>query len=413
MDKPKKPRFESHLKVHLVRLKQNLFINPSDVMYYQKVLQYINPNCPESHFKLGVACEHRGKISKAIYHYQMASKGSSPYWNQAKQAVQRLTQQSKEKNTDRRAVLLFTRPFLFKTATLTLLIVIIILLFFILSHLLELSKLQQDTHTKLPSSQPVEVLPNTILPPQGGLDPLTLVSSNLVRTALQTYHKENGYFPPTIAQLMGDFPNNFLQFIPLEPVSGINRVVSAYDGDGGWVYDQFAIRLEEIFFPNVANVEVNIPFQPIEIWISKIGYELYLVNGEYIIAQIPVGLGQSDLTPEGEFMVSERVWQPRGINPDIYGIAGLAMAEHGIAIHGTFDESSIRSNQSLGCVRVSNEDMAEVFPFIPKGTMVRIAEDVFKLDGKKNLSLSFTSELVPPIFPSINQTSDTIIHWLG
>jgi hypothetical protein len=112
-------------------------------------------------------------------------------------------------------------------------------------------------------------------------------------------------------------------------------------------------------------------------------------------------------------VVSERMWQPQGITPDIYGIAGLAIAGKGIAIHGTFDERSIGSNQSLGCVRLTNDTMAELFPFVPKGTSVIIAQNADRLIGKEDLSLAVTSKLVPPILPSINQSSDIMVHWLG
>jgi hypothetical protein len=46
-----------------------------------------------------------------------------------------------------------------------------------------------------------------------------------------------------------------------------------------------ASRIEETFYPNITNSEPQIPFEPIEIWISKKGYELYLVTGDYIIAR--------------------------------------------------------------------------------------------------------------------------------
>ncbi len=249
--------------------------------------------------------------------------------------------------------------------------------------------------------------------------PLTIVGANLVRTALQTYIEDKGGAPRHIDRLVGDYPDNYLSFIPLEAVSGSNQISGKYNGQGGWVYDRNAAGIAEMFYPNIPgaakgmgkNVNGNIlPFEPVEIIVSKNDYRLKVTSGSYEIAGKPAGVGKDDRTPEKDMVVRDRVLEPAGEQRNVYGAAGLGMGDY--AIHGTFDESSIHGNKSLGCIRLSNRDILDIYPFVPKGAHVRIVKDA--PSGSLRHLNGIRNSLLPSAVPGIDQSPEHVVfHWLG
>lgn len=197
--------------------------------------------------------------------------------------------------------------------------------------------------------------------------PLNQVAVNLVRTALQSYIQEKGSPPTSIESLTADYPDNYLSIIPGEAVTGDNHVAASFDGKGGWVFHPSAGQVEDMFYPNSVDEQQakQIPYEPVKIIVSKQDYTLKLVSGSTVIASKPVGLGNQDATPEGDFTIRERVIKPTGSQPNVYGEAGLGMGQY--AIHGTNDPSSIAANKSLGCVRLSNRDITKYFHSFRKG----------------------------------------------
>jgi hypothetical protein len=259
--------------------------------------------------------------------------------------------------------------------------------------------------------------------PSDPVPPLVIAASNIVRTALQSYIADNKTPPGQIERLLSGFPNNYLSFIPNEARSGSNQVVDKFDGHGGWVYKPSAKELSLMFYPNTLDElsAKQIPFSPIKIVISKKDYKLKVITNHFVLASKSVGLGKEDRTPDGEFIIQDRVLNPLGQHPLIYGKAGLSMGRY--AIHGTYDESSIRSNKSLGCVRIANADLLGIFPFTPKGASVHITSlkeqtiakqtNAEKATGEKPLLLLDASKLFPKQKPQIMERSPKIYHWLG
>jgi lipoprotein-anchoring transpeptidase ErfK/SrfK len=275
----------------------------------------------------------------------------------------------------------------------------------------------RNTETQKPaeSQKPIDPVP-----------PLTMAASNIVRTALQSYIAENKTPPSQINHLLSSFPNNYLSFIPNESQSGSNQVVETFDGNGGWVYKPSAKELSLMFYPNTLDElsAQQIPFSPIEIVISKKDFVLKVITDHYVLASKSVGLGKEDRTPDGEFIIQDRVLKPLGQHPLVYGVAGLSMGRY--AIHGTYDASSINSNKSLGCVRVANADLLDIFPLTPKGASVHIASvlppaektnakqtNAEQAAGKEPLLFLDASKLFPKQKPQIIESSSKIYHWLG
>jgi len=128
---------------------------------------------------------------------------------------------------------------------------------------------------------------------------------------------------------------------------------------------------------------------PLHAVVTKSDYRLDLYAGppgapsQWIyIRSFPVGLGEADSTPVGEFVVRtdskliNPVWRnPRtgeyfaADNPDNpigerwVGIEGVGQYANldGYGIHGTIDPGSIGSDASMGCVRMQDDDVEIVY----------------------------------------------------
>jgi lipoprotein-anchoring transpeptidase ErfK/SrfK len=194
--------------------------------------------------------------------------------------------------------------------------------------------------------------------------------------------------------------------------SGSNQVAAQFDGTGGWVYHPLANGLSSMFYPNISDetTALQAPYSPVKLLISKKEHTLLLVTGSTVLASKSVGIGKENRTPEGNFTIQDRVLNPLGNHPDVYGNAGLSMGNY--AIHGTYDQTSISTNKSLGCVRLSNSDILSLFPFIPKGTAVQISNDLPSAFQKAEITNPIL--LLPAQKPQINESPmQHIFNWLG
>lgn len=128
-----------------------------------------------------------------------------------------------------------------------------------------------------------------------------------------------------------------------------------------------------------------------EIFVSKSeNWLLVKMNGKFF-KRYSVGTGRYNRTPVGTFKVVDKIkepswWKdnveiPYGDERNILGTRWMAIAAtgstppaKGYGIHGTWDNSSLGHQSSAGCVRMANEDVEELFIYIPKGTPVTIAD---------------------------------------
>jgi lipoprotein-anchoring transpeptidase ErfK/SrfK len=104
-------------------------------------------------------------------------------------------------------------------------------------------------------------------------------------------------------------------------------------------------------------------------------------SGEFV-KSYAVATGKDDSTPEGEFIITTRipnpVWYTQGavVPPDsqenVLGTRWLGFDKKGYGIHGTVDPNPISIQQTAGCVRMTNQDVEELFAIIPVGTKVTI-----------------------------------------
>ncbi|NOU97922.1 L,D-transpeptidase family protein [Paenibacillus sp. LMG 31456] len=122
--------------------------------------------------------------------------------------------------------------------------------------------------------------------------------------------------------------------------------------------------------------------EPIRIVIDKTNHRLAVISGQMIVRSYPVGLG-ANKTPEGTFEISEKVRNPNGKSNGDFGSRGMALSDTLYAIHGTNKPSSIEKDQSLGCIRMLQEDVEELFDMVPLGTSVTIGKGLLPSEIKR------------------------------
>jgi lipoprotein-anchoring transpeptidase ErfK/SrfK len=108
------------------------------------------------------------------------------------------------------------------------------------------------------------------------------------------------------------------------------------------------------------------------------------LNGKFF-KRYRVGTGEYSKTPVGEFQIVDRLAQPTWWHPDgrtipfgdpenLLGTHWLALDIKGYGIHGTWEPDTVGKQSSLGCVRLANPDVEELFTLVTIGTPVIIEE---------------------------------------
>ncbi len=121
--------------------------------------------------------------------------------------------------------------------------------------------------------------------------------------------------------------------------------------------------------------------------VSVTNFLLTVHHGNAVLGVYPVGLGMNNSTPQGDFVVANKI-----VNPDWYhqgkvvktgdpenplGSRWMGLGDKQGAtpygIHPTREPDSIRRNKSRGCIRMRPEDAEQVFEWCSVGTPVHIA----------------------------------------
>ena len=130
----------------------------------------------------------------------------------------------------------------------------------------------------------------------------------------------------------------------------------------------------------------------LEIWLGNPGEAKSMY-----VTSFPVGLGRDDSTPTGTWIVETQkklknptYYSPRGEgviqadDPDnplgeywigLTGVDGHANGKQSYGIHGTIRPDSIGKQESMGCVRLINDDVAKVFELLVEGKSTVIIQD--------------------------------------
>ncbi len=129
-----------------------------------------------------------------------------------------------------------------------------------------------------------------------------------------------------------------------------------------------------------------IPTEPLEVVVDRQGHGLVAWLGDVPVMAFQVGLGKEGRTPSGTFVVevkqTEPTWYtegrsiPFGEEGNILGTRWMGFENRpgvmGYGIHGTAHPETIGTDASMGCIRMRNENVEQLFEIVPRGTEVLI-----------------------------------------
>lgn len=120
--------------------------------------------------------------------------------------------------------------------------------------------------------------------------------------------------------------------------------------------------------------------------VSKSRNTLHLFYGEFFFKAYSVGTGRNNCSPTGEFTIVTKLVDPPWIHGgetippfdprNILGTRWMGFDDPyaSFGIHGTTMPETVGSQSSDGCVRMINEQVEELFIFLPRGSKVMIEE---------------------------------------
>ena len=211
------------------------------------------------------------------------------------------------------------------------------------------------------------------------------------RTAYRTLLEKFPDSPlvPQTQQYLGNV-NVALLFSPV--VTELDTVHEVKTGDTlGKIAASSGTTIEFIKRANAIKADVIRPQQKLKvpkgtfsIVVDKSQNQLLLTENNEFIKVYPVATGKENSTPAGTFKIVTRVpnpvWYKQGavVPPDspenILGTRWLGINKQGYGIHGTTDPNAIGHQVTAGCVRMTNQDVEELFDIVPIGTEVTIVD---------------------------------------
>jgi hypothetical protein len=129
-----------------------------------------------------------------------------------------------------------------------------------------------------------------------------------------------------------------------------------------------------------------VPLEPVTVEVDRRQNGLVAYLGDVALVAYRVGLGKEGRTPSGSFVVEVKLTEPTwfydgrqipyGDPENILGTRWMGFENNpgstGYGIHGTSNPESVGDNQSMGCVRMRNPEVEELFGLLARGTTVNI-----------------------------------------
>ncbi len=167
----------------------------------------------------------------------------------------------------------------------------------------------------------------------------------------------------------------------IQPGDTLARIASRNKISSDLLADMNGIKNKNLIRAGQTIKLVRGPFRAV---VSTKGFRLDVYLGTVFVRQYPVGLGIDGSTPVGEWRVRTKLrnptyYPPRGgdiVSADdpqnplgerwiaIEGVSGEAVGQQRYGIHGTIEPESIGKEASLGCIRLFNEDVEELYTYL-------------------------------------------------
>jgi lipoprotein-anchoring transpeptidase ErfK/SrfK len=215
----------------------------------------------------------------------------------------------------------------------------------------------------------------------------------VLQSAMKAYQAKTGSMPEAPDQLTKPYPDNLLPGLTpemLELFPQTLKLLKAEPAKPGQSLEtkeaegqaQANQGTEEVAAPSSSQPKASSdPLrEPLRIMIDTDKHLLALVSGDKIIRSYPVGLG-GEKTPQGDFIISEKVRNPNGKSNGEFGSRGMTLSDTLYAIHGTNKPSSIGKDESHGCVRMQQGDIEELYNMVTHQTKVTIGKGILPESG--------------------------------
>lgn len=215
----------------------------------------------------------------------------------------------------------------------------------------------------------------------------------VLQSAIQAYQIKTGGLPDKPQQLTMPYPDNLLPGLTpqmkesfpaaLQNVAELSsgKAAQVPNQTGGAAGEQPPKTIEEKALAASSSQPVASPdpfIEPLRIIIDTEQHQLAVVSGDFILRRYPVGLGGIK-TPQGDFMISEKVRNPNGRSNGEFGSRGMTLSNSLYAIHGTNKPKSIGKDESHGCIRMLQQDVEELYNMVPGQTKVTIGKGVLPI----------------------------------
>jgi len=200
----------------------------------------------------------------------------------------------------------------------------------------------------------------------------------VLRSAMAAYQERTGKWPASEDELAAAYPANELAGWSSEMTDWLDelkRELNRQTADG---------KQPSLGWPDASGPKAGdgrpageldaLAEKPLEIIVDKTNHRLAVVSGNVLLRNYEVGLG-GDRTPEGQFVITEKVRDPNGRPDGEFGSRGMTLSDTLYAIHGTDEPDSIGMDESHGCIRMKKEDLEELYDLVAIGTRVRIVEE--------------------------------------
>lgn len=131
-------------------------------------------------------------------------------------------------------------------------------------------------------------------------------------------------------------------------------------------------------------MKLKIPTYKFSVVVDKSQNTLILKGDEQVLKAYSVSTGANNSTPVGVFKIKDKLvnptWYkagtavPYGSPKNILGTRWMGISKPSYGIHGTTEPEKIGQQVTAGCVRMKNEDVEELYNFLPVGTEVTIVD---------------------------------------
>lgn len=164
----------------------------------------------------------------------------------------------------------------------------------------------------------------------------------------------------------------------VQPGDTLDRIARLYN-----VPWQLLAKINGVDDPNRLRTgqQLKVIRGPFDASIELEQYQLTLwLDGRYA-GRFPIGIGRDYSTPEGEFVVRDKVENPTYYGPDRVidandpenplGDRWIDLGNQ-FGIHGTNEPQTIGQSESRGCIRLSSQDIEDVYDILSVGSRVII-----------------------------------------